>query len=154
MASVWVTLILAVVLVSFLILFREPLGRRISGSDTFEFGIGVLKFRLASSEAQRALQEFFADMKDLIDKVPPAERQRVLPVVESRDGSVRVEEIYQGFQRESKEHEYLRALRDAQFIRPVRGGRFEADKTLGLKPFGRLMLRHQREYILTGKPAQ
>src|SRR5262249_31747678 len=72
----------------------------------------------------------------------------VLTKVEAGDGKVRVKDIYPNFKRDTPAHEVLRGLRDAQFIRPVDSGRFHPDSVLQMKQFGRLMLQHQREYIL------
>jgi len=59
--------------------------------------------------------------------------------------------IYPGFCRESDEHKHLRGLRNAQLIRPVRHGQFWPNSTLEIKPFGKLMLKYQGEYIFYGK---
>jgi hypothetical protein len=129
-------------------LFWRPLARLIGRSSDLEVDWGDLKIRLKGGQAEQMLESLFQEMRALIDSVPSPERQRVLKRIEFEEGRIRVQDIYPNFKRETLEHNYLRSLRDAQFIRPFSRGRFHPDSLLQLKQFGRLMLRYQRVYIL------
>jgi hypothetical protein len=146
--AIGVALIGALVPILLAIAFWRPLAARIAASHEFEFEWGNLKLRMKGSEADSVLQAFIQEMRRLVDKVPAADRRLVLTRVEANNGRVRVKDIYPGFQRDTPEHETLRGLRDGQFIRPIGSGRFHPDSLLEMKQFGRLMLQHQREYIL------
>jgi hypothetical protein len=97
-------------------------------------------------------------MKALSDKVPVAERRRILETVEKRSGSITVGELFPDFSRDSPEHkspehEYLRLLREAQFIRPVEGSTWRPEKRIEMKRFGAFMLQFGRDQILATNAA-
>lgn len=146
--AIGVALIGALAPIALAVAFRKPLAAKIAASHEFEFEWGTLKLRMKGSEADRVLQALIQEMRVLIDKVSAADRRLVLTKVEAGDGTVQVKDIYPNFRRNTPEHDVLRGLRDAQFIRPVGSGQFHQDSTLQMKQFGRLMLQHQREYIL------
>ncbi len=154
----WSALIVCVTAVVLGVLLWQIL-KTLSDRDTVDVEVAGIKIRLKREAANEILKEFFREMRVLIDKVPLEQRQKILREVEKADGEVEVGKIYEGFLRKkyneetkkmepSKELAYLRDLREAQFIRPKKGGQFFKESLLELKPFGKLMLKYQRDYVL------
>jgi hypothetical protein len=148
--ALWMpTAIIAGTIIFLLCVFRPQVIQLLSDLSIKEFHWGEnKKVIFGRRETYDALNTIIQEMKSLSDRVPVEERRRILDTVEKRSGSVIVTDIYPYFKRGSKEHDYLRALRDAQFIRPVRSGRFEGDRVLEMKAFGKIMLDKKRDEIL------
>jgi hypothetical protein len=145
----------AVVIVSVLLMHR-PLINILSRAQSISItirGVGArTEIKLPVSAAEETLESMYREMRILVDQVPVEQRRLIIEALQSgAEGTVKVSDIYPGFCRESDEHKHLRGLRNAQLIRPVRHGQFWPNSTLEIKPFGKLMLKYQGEYIFYGK---
>ena len=104
-----------------------------------ELNFGVVRFKLGPDDVRPVLDEILKEMRRILQHLTPAEQKILHKIMASPSGSIAVVELFPGFQKESKEHQTLRALRSAQFIRPVRGGSWSSGKKIEIKTFGKLM---------------
>ncbi len=79
------------------------------------------------------------EMRDAMPRLRPVERKVLRWIMSKKSGTLTVSDVFPDFTRESEEHKTLRRLRAAQFIRPAKTGRWEANESIELKPFGLLI---------------
>jgi hypothetical protein len=110
---------------------------------TLNFVFGSVTFKI--DELNQTLTSILDEMRLITSELRSDERQLLRKIMSSASGTFTVSELYLNFQKGSEPHETLRRLRDAQFIRPLGGGRWEADKQIEIKAFGKLMWEKVRE---------
>ena len=113
--------------------------------------LGFMSVTFVEDELEDALKDFVEEMRNITGELGQLEI-KALDKIMNTDKELSVTDIFPDFTRGSLEHETLRKLRDAQFIRPLQGGRWKSDKTLMKKPFGVLMWKKiGKEKLFQGK---
>ena len=104
-----------------------------------EVDLHFLKVKFEPEELEATLSDIVGEMKKIVSALRTDEREVLRKVMSSVSGSFVVAEIFPHFIRGSEAHQTLRRLRDAQFIRPLKGGPWEENKHIEIKAFGNLM---------------
>jgi hypothetical protein len=107
--------------------------------DSLDLNFGLFKVGLKFDDVKQTLQSLVDEMTALTSGISADTRSLLESIMAQKSGSLRVGDLCSGFRRGSAEHTALRQLRDAQFIRPIGGGRWKADSMIEIKPFGAIM---------------
>lgn len=90
------------------------------------------------------------EMRAATPRLRPDERTLLRRIMASDNKALTVGDLFPDFRREHEAHKTLRRLRAAQFIRPAKTGRWEANEPIEVKPFGRLLWDHIGEAGIFG----
>jgi hypothetical protein len=104
---------------------------------TLNLGVVTAEFEIDRLEG--VLGDILREMRTITGALNTADREMLRHLMSRPSGSLKVIDIYPNFTRESDEHTALRRLREAQFIRPLGNGNWQAGKFIEIKSFGRLM---------------
>jgi hypothetical protein len=110
--------------------------------------LGGFKITCGTDEIEAVLATYLREMRSVARLLRADERVALRKIMSRESGTLTVGEVFHDFARESEAHKTLRRLRAAQFIRPARSGRWDADEPIEVKPFGRLMWEHVGEAAL------
>jgi hypothetical protein len=136
-----------VVLVA-LVIFRAPLTHLITRIKGLKFRMeGGGEFELTAAQVRGIAEDLLLEADALIRDLGPPEK-KILARIVSSPRALTVEQAVPGFTRGSPELYSLRKLRNCQLIRPVGGGRFEADKYIEIKRFGQVLLKLRRDQLI------
>jgi hypothetical protein len=99
------------------------------------------EIELTTTEASKTFEELISEIKMIVNKITPDEREKLKQIMQEKSGRYTVKEVFQNFNREKDNAalETLRKFRDAQFVRPQGGGQWQIEKRIEIKPFGKLM---------------
>jgi hypothetical protein len=101
--------------------------------------LGFLSVKFKVEELDQTLTSLVNEMRSITSTLQEPEREVLRRIMNNPSEPLTVSHLFPGFVRESYEHNSLRKLRDAQFIRPQGGGRWEGRKIVEVKQFGKLM---------------
>ncbi|HWO10582.1 MAG TPA: hypothetical protein VNN80_13915 [Polyangiaceae bacterium] len=133
--------------------FRDVIARALGRNRDLVVNVAGVEIRLSAGEAKDALQEVFAEIDTVIaEQLTDEERQLFLRILESRR-TVEVNRLLPGFARDTPEHQWLRALRGAYFIRPAEGGPWRRDKHVEVTTLGRLVGKFKRDALINLEPS-
>jgi hypothetical protein len=104
---------------------------------TLNLGFVSVKFKV--DELDSSLKSIVDEMRTIASSLQPDEREKLRELMSKASGTLKVTDIYPHFQSGTPEHDTLRRLRDAQFIRPLERGRWRPDSHIEIKIFGKLM---------------
>lgn len=129
-----------VVVVVVLFLLRRPLRQLLSAAMLKSIRLKVLGFEveLSREEADQVLGDLLKEIRSPVNALTPEEKKLFERIVDA-DGRKRVDQIIEGFRRDTPAHEQLRKLRDLQVVRPVEGGRWKPDKRPVVTRFGHMV---------------
>ena len=139
-----------------IVVFRAPLSRLIDRIRGFDVNWQDGNFMLTTAEANEAAQSLLAETTQMIGQLGLPERRLFRRIVQDmeRGHTVTLDSLFPPkFQRQdaqgndTPELTSLRKLRDAQLIRPRRGGQFKDNKAIELKKFGEILLRTHRDKL-------
>jgi len=105
----------------------------------FEIKLGFLTLKFEPREVEVAFEGFLSEMRTIVAILSEDQRTVLRRIMSAMADSLTVQDVFPKFQRGTPEHETLRRLREAQFIRPKGGGPWRAESQIEVKPFGRLM---------------
>ena len=105
----------------------------------FTLTLGIVSVKFKVDELNQTLESILSEMRSITSTLRIDEREVLQRIMNNRDKSLTVNDIYPNFKRDTEEHKTLRRLRDAQFIRPSEGDGWESHKHVEVKAFGRLM---------------
>jgi len=100
--------------------------------------LGFMSVTFVEDELDETLASLVEEMR-IITKDLSTGEQDILHKIMGSASPLLVSDVFDGFERKTKEHETLRKLRDAQFVRPKERGTWRANKHIAIKPFGRVM---------------
>lgn len=80
-----------------------------------------------------------SEMRAVAKILRPDEREFLRKVMNHTGDTLIVGAVFPGFKRDSEAHKTLRRLRAAQFVYPPNTGRWEADESITVTPFARLL---------------
>jgi hypothetical protein len=104
-----------------------------------ELDLKIIKVTFKNDELERTFAAVLDEMRSITARLGEDEKRKLEDIMSRPSGSLLVADVYDDFVRGNKRHDALRAMRDAQFIRPVGGGPWEENKRIEIKAFGRLM---------------
>jgi len=92
-----------------------------------------------TDEIEATLAAYLREMRSVARLLRADERVALRKIMSNESGTLTVADVFRGFSRDSEAHKTLRRLRAAQFIRPAKTGRWDADEPIEIRPFGQLM---------------
>lgn len=104
-----------------------------------EIDLKLVKLKFKSDELEKILADVLTEMRSITTGLGVDECEKLRTIMAKPSGTFAVTDIYPTFSRGNPEHEKLRRLRDAQFIRPAGGGRWHTESRIEIKPFGKMM---------------
>lgn len=104
-----------------------------------ELDLKILKLKFEPEVLESTFADLVAEMRKTVSGLRDDERVVLRNIMSQPSGSLVVADVFGGFRRGTEEHQTLRRLRDAQFIRPAEGGPWEAEKHIEIKAFGAVM---------------
>jgi hypothetical protein len=107
--------------------------------SVFLIDLGKIAINCTLAEIETTFYWLLVEMRAALPRLRPDERAVLRQIMANESGSLKVSDVFPDFQRESEGHKTLRRLRAAQFIRPAKTGRWDADEKIGVKPFGWLV---------------
>src|SRR5262245_47259299 len=96
-----------------------------------EVDLKLAKFKFKVDEIEQTFDSLLDEMQSITKGLGPDEREKLRRIMSQESGSFLVTDVFPDFRRGSAAHDTLRRLRDAQFIRPVEGGPWQADSHVG-----------------------
>ncbi|VTT97371.1 unnamed protein product [Gemmataceae bacterium] len=104
-----------------------------------DIDLGSVTITCTGPEIGRVFGGLLREMRRMAPRLRGDEVDALREVMRHESGTLTVGELFPEFERESEYHMTLRRLRAAQFIRPGRTGRWEADEPIEVKPFTQLV---------------
>jgi hypothetical protein len=141
-----------VVAVVGLLLLRRPLRQLLTAAmlKSIKLKVFGFEFELSREEADQVLGDLLKEIRSPVNALTPEEKELFERIVDS-DGLNRVDQIIEGFRRDTPGHEQLRKLRDLQLVRPIEGGRWKPEKHPVVTRFGHIV----HDIVMrTGKPEE
>lgn len=108
-------------------------------SSELELDLGTVAMRCTADEVAATLAALLEEMRGVIPKLRPDEREVLRHIMGRESGTLTVGDVFPHFIREGEGHKTLRRFRAAQFVRPAVTGRWDPDERIEVKPFARLM---------------
>lgn len=105
----------------------------------FLIDLGTIALNCTLEEIEATFYWLLVEMRAALPILRPDERAVLRRIMANESGSLKVSDLFSDFKRDSEGHKTLRRLRAAQFIRPSRTGRWDADERIEVKPFGWLV---------------
>ncbi|HRD78618.1 MAG TPA: hypothetical protein PK264_22215, partial [Hyphomicrobiaceae bacterium] len=93
----------------------------------------------SSDDVAETFDALLREMQLITSRLTTEDWAVLKTIMTDPNGQLRVDSIFDGFERETPAHELMRKLREAQFVRPANGGRWKNDSIIQIKPFGKLM---------------
>jgi hypothetical protein len=107
--------------------------------SVFLIDLGKIAINCTLAEIETTFYWLLVEMRAALPRLRPDERAVLRQIMANESDSLKVSDVFPDFKRESEGHKTLRRLRAAQFIRPAKTGRWDADEKIGVKPFGWLV---------------
>lgn len=141
----WPVIVLAVFIAFFSQIRQllEGLTTLISKSAGVEIEIAGQKIKLNFAEASDLLQKMADDIKIMISRLEPDQRELFLFIAKDPRAQNEIGEKPLEFERKKSPtilHNDLRALRERHLVRPIGGGPWREHKIPELTPFGKLVV--------------
>ena len=112
--------------------------------------LGTVKIDCTPEEIAATFSWLLTEMRAAVPRLRPDECEVLRKIMRHESGELTVQDVFPEFMRESEGHKTLRRLRAAQFIRPMKTGRWELNEPIEVKPFGRLIWNRGSEGGLFG----
>ena len=119
-------------------------------SSEVHLDLGSIAINCTTEDIGATFSWLLEEMKAAIPRLRPDERAVLRRILAHKSKSLTVSDLFPEFTRESEGHKTLRRLRAAQFIRPAKTGRWEANERIEVKPFGGLVWAQCGEACLFG----
>ena len=113
--------------------------------------LGTMTINCSIEEISATYSWLLLEMFAATPRLRPDERKVLRQIMTHESESLAVGDVFPEFTRESESHKTLRRLRAAQFIRPAKTGRWEANEKIEVKPFGWLMWNQIGENVIFGE---
>jgi hypothetical protein len=107
--------------------------------SAFSINLGFISVTFKGEEVNETLTALIQEMQSITSGLQEPEQDILRRIMANPSGKLKVNDLFPGFSRGSKDHDTLRKLREAQFIRPVGSGRWRAESTVEIKQFGKMM---------------
>jgi hypothetical protein len=124
--------------------FRGPLRSlvtRVADSlkvKAMKFKIFGIEIELAPEEAKEVIDEMLQEIVEAMNELS-SEEIDLFRTVHRAEGRLAVRDLFPNFNRGDELHTQLRRLRDRKLVRPIEGGRWQAEKHPVVTRFGRLV---------------
>jgi hypothetical protein len=116
--------------------------------SAFLIDLGTIAINCTLEEIETTFYGLLVEMRAALPRLRSDERSVLRQIMANESGSLKVSDVFPNFKRESEGHKTLRRLRAAQFIRPAKTGRWDADEKIEVKPFGWLVWNRSGEASL------
>jgi hypothetical protein len=117
-----------------------------------EIDLKLVKAKFTRDETEHIVRDLLIETKQALAKLTSDQETKMVLIMSNPSGHFTVTQLFSSFKRGTPEHDFLRTLRDAQFIRPDQSGLWSANSRIVHKPFGKSVWdKFGKKELLDGK---